>query len=103
MKFIKALTKPVEVRALRFDGTVKSANEIIGWTVATDIGSAHWRCSNDPIDIKHQCSPETPHDLRLLTVAGWLTIPPGSYVVKGAEGFVPFTPEQWAECFEVQP
>jgi hypothetical protein len=81
--------KPVEIEALQFDGTVISANRILGW-----IGS-----NGGDAKRAHATRPEL--GLVIHTLEGSMRAEPGDWIIRGVHGeFYPCKPEIFAATYE---
>lgn len=79
--------RPIEVEARLFDGTMKSANEIIGWTECGAYFN-EGRMGGTK--------------LYILTLEGDMHATPGDYIIKGVEGeFYPCKPDIFWKTYEV--
>ena len=81
--------KPVVVEAMRFDGSVESANHVLAW-----IGGNG--CDAQRV---HPRRPEL--GLSLLTLEGTMTATPGDYIIRGVQGeFYPCKPEIFEATYD---
>ncbi|MFD9465319.1 hypothetical protein [Streptomyces sp. NPDC060027] len=81
--------KPVEIEARQFDGTVGSANRILGW-----IGST----GGDAKRV-HATRPEL--GLVIHTLKGGMRAEPGDWIIRGIQGeFYPCKPDIFAATYE---
>lgn len=81
--------KPVEIEATQFDGTVSSANGILGW-IGTSGGDAKR---------VHAAMPE--RGLLIQTPEGAMRAVPGDWIIKGVAGeFYPCKPDVFAATYE---
>lgn len=90
MKFRK---KPVVVEAMQFDGSMKSANEIMAWATQ----------GRDPLSNQMvRCPYEG--GLEIVTLEGTMRAFRGDWVIKGVLGeFYPCNPSSFSATYEAQP
>lgn len=82
--------KPVVIQAMKFDGTVDSANRLLGWIGAN--GAEAKRA--------HRSKPEA--GIVIPTLEGDMTASPGDFVIKGVQGeFYPCKPDIFAATYEL--
>lgn len=76
--------KPVVIEAIRFTGSVASAEEIGDWTIPTPIGYG-----------------SLPRTIRIPTLEGLMTAQAGDYIIKGVKGeFYPCKPDIFKATYE---
>lgn len=86
--------KPVEIEAMRYDGTTDTATEIIDWALASGETITYY-CPDD-----ESCRRES-HALNIATLEGMMTALPSDWVIRGVAGeFYPCKPEIFAATYE---
>ena len=81
--------KPVEIEAMQFDGTVESANKILGWIGAGGGDAARF----------HRTKPEL--GLVISTLEGRMTANPTDWIIRGVKGeFYPCKSDVFAKSYE---
>lgn len=81
--------RPVEIEAVQFNGTVESANRILGW-IGSDGGDARR---------VHTTKPE--RGLIIHTLEGAMRAEPGDWIIQGAKGeFYPVRSDIFAATYE---
>jgi hypothetical protein len=90
--------KPVEIQAMRWDGTAAGATPIIDWILSND-GCANYKC----IDID-QCTGhggDAPHTIAIHTLEGMMHASVGDWVLRGVKGeFYPCKPDIFAATYD---
>ncbi len=91
MKFRK---KPVVIEAIRFDGSIISVNEIIGWAHAGLLPE-----NNSIIYVAGQHRKD--FSLHIRTLEGTMLACPGDWIIKGVNGeFYPCKPDIFEKTYE---
>ena len=81
--------KPVVIEAVQWDGTTKSANEIVVW-IRSYGGEVQWA---------HY--PDMGNELTIVTLEGLMEVNPDDYVIKGVEDeFYPCKPDIFEQTYE---
>lgn len=95
MTIKKYRKKPVEIEAMQWDGTAKTATEIIDW-IATYGGTAVFWCEVEP------CSDTAEgHGLQIRTLEGAIAASPGDFVIRGVQNeFYPCKPDIFAATYD---
>lgn len=90
--------KPVEVEAVRWDGSASSTSKIVHWILANS-GEASYVCS-DPF-LCEERGGESPHSISIRTLEGTMTVSFGDYVIRGVQGeFYPCKPDIFEQTYE---
>lgn len=90
--------KPVVIEGMQFDGTAKSAKDIIDWAMSHDsiIG---YRCTNEHEVCKGE---DSEHMLKIRTLEGDMYAKKGWWIIKGVKDeFYPCEPEIFDMTYEV--
>lgn len=93
--------KPVEIEAVRWDGTPAGATPIINWILTTGTRTARW-----DNNAKHIPGPgrslTTIYDrIAVETLEGTMYALPGDYIIKGVQGeFYPCKPDIFDQTYE---
>lgn len=74
---LKIRKKPVTIEAMLYDGTLKSAREIVDWT---------WYSSTPAVLESEVIGTTTVLNLLVDTLEGVMRVSPGDYVVRGVQG-----------------
>lgn len=78
--------KPVEIEAMVFDGTFKSADRILVWSKSPDLMIR--RVNNE-------------EKFEIVTLEGVMSVSPGDYVIKGVNGeFYPCKPDIFKKTYD---
>lgn len=81
--------KPVEIEAMQFDGTVESANRILGW-IGGHGAEAHRARGGDPTA-----------GIVIKTLESDMRATPSDYVIRGVQGeFYPCKPDIFAATYD---
>lgn len=90
--------KPVEIEAMKWDGTAAGATPIIDWILANG-ATATYVCSNP--DRCAETSGDTPHCIVIRTLEGDMRADVGDWIIKGVRGeFYPCKPDVFAATYE---
>lgn len=90
--------KPVEIQAMRWDGTAVGATPIIDWILATG-ASATYRCADHERCSQHDG--DSPHTIAISTLEGTMAASIGDWIVRGVKGeFYPCKPDIFAATHE---
>ena len=98
--------KPVEVEAVRWDGTPEGSTPILDWILSTGDRGAHWDYPHDEIrhvmdDGTEQGCPASPGGLFIRTLEGEMRADAGDWIIRGVAGeFYPCKPEIFAATYE---
>ena len=97
MRFRK---KPVEIEAVRWDGTPESATRVIDWVLSQG-GTANYICDNGVADGECDLNPEL-HHLVIWTLEGAMKASHGDWIIRGVQGeFYPCKPDIFEQTYEV--
>lgn len=92
--------RPVEIEAVRWDGTAAGATPIINW-ILSEGSTATYRCSDPDRCVSLEVEGETPHSLVIHTLEGAMTASPGDWIIRGVQGeFYPCKPDIFAATYE---
>lgn len=84
--------KPVDIQAMKWDGTDEDAVNVINWA-SSEGGSISYYCTNERV-------PEN-HWLHVVTLEGVMKANPGDYIIRGVRGeFYPCKPDIFAQTYE---
>ncbi|MGW7688830.1 hypothetical protein ACWGMA_08040 [Streptomyces asiaticus] len=90
--------KPVEVEAIRWDGTDAEATRIIDWILGSG-STANYICSNP--DRCSETHGDTPHVIAIRTLEGTMNADIGDWIIRGVKGeFYPCKPDIFAATYE---
>ncbi|MEV8610241.1 hypothetical protein AB0383_20330 [Amycolatopsis sp. NPDC051373] len=90
--------KPVEIQAMRWDGTASGATPVIEWVLGGG-STVTYRCVDDEGCQGHD-SVGT-HVLKIETLEGPITASPGDWVIRGVQGeFYPCKPDIFAATYD---
>lgn len=90
--------KPVEIEAVRWDGTAETATSIVNWMV-THNGTARYTCSNPDRCAEHDG--DTPHHIAIDTLEGTMRADLGDWIIRGIKGeFYPCKPDIFEATYE---
>ena len=90
--------KPVEIKAMQWDGTAAGAAPIIEWVLSNG-GTACYRCS-DPIRCAENDG-DCPHHIAIDTLEGSMIAGLDWWVIRGVAGeFYPCRADVFAETYE---
>ncbi|TKG67066.1 hypothetical protein FCN18_24325 [Prauserella endophytica] len=91
--------KPVEIQAMRWDGTAEGASLIIDWVLANG-GTATYLCAN-----VERCAAndhDSPHWVAIETLEGRMCASLGDFVIQGVKGeFYPCKPDVFQKSYEL--
>lgn len=95
MNIKKYRKNPVEVEAVKWDGSAEVASHIIDWILESDHHAELW-CTTEP------CSDSIEdHVIRIRTLEGDMDVQPGGYVIRGVQGeFYPCKSDIFAVTYE---
>lgn len=91
--------KPVDVDAMRWDGTATGATPVIDWVLG-NAGTARYTC--DGFDcVAFGCAhPDTAHHIAIDTLEGTMRANPGDWIIRGVKGeFYPCKPDIFDETY----
>ena len=87
--------KPVEIEAMRWDGSEESIAAICGWANGDFLGA------DDPTITYLTSGPGAPFDVRIWTLEGELHVTAGDWVIRGIKGeFYPCKPDIFMATYE---
>lgn len=90
--------RPVEIEAMKWDGTSTGATPIINWVLGGG-GTASFVCS-DP-DQCVETDGDTPHRIMIRTLEGTMYADLGDWVIRGVQGeFYPCKPGIFDQTYE---
>ena len=94
--------KPVEVEAIRWDGTAAGATPIIDWILSQHGCTASW---TEPYEAHSfpdgKGYPAHPGGINIHTLEGDMLASPGDWIIKGTKGeFYPCKPDVFADVYE---
>jgi len=89
--------KPIEIEAVRWDGTAVAATPIIDWILNQD-GSAAYHCPHD----MGCAGTAAGHTIGIRTLEGRMQATPGDWIIRGIQGeFYPCKPDIFAATYEL--
>lgn len=91
-------TKPVEIDAMRWDGTAMGAIPLMDW-IRDNGGAARYACAGHVQCANHHCG--NPHWINIDTLEGVMSTNEHDWVIRGVQGeFYPVKAEIFAATYE---
>jgi hypothetical protein len=90
--------KPVEIQAMKWDGTAAGATRIIDWILSSG-ATASYTCSDPDRCAKNDG--DTPHWISIKTLEGTMLANLGDWIIRGVQGeFYPCKPDIFEATYE---